>query len=487
MDSSTPTSDSTIANTGQRVQHRAGMACLDTSGSTRLPILMEMVGSLSRATEPNEVVRTFSKGLRKLNGPWGYVSLSTRGLEPGHYRITRLINDDEIAHIDEGDPWRNMNELPVHSGGFFGEIIRQAFPEIIHNFFLRGDPVVGDALAGYGSMMAIPLFDHGEPLNWSIVFRRDPEGFSIEDLEESVLQSNLVGSTVRNVLAAKELREAHNYIRQEVEQIASIQRALLPKQTPQIPGVKVATSYEVYDVAGGDYYDFFPLGTSPTGGRPSADEPWDGPWGVLIADAAGHGPAAAVLMAMLHAILHAYPRVPEDPAEVLRHANEHLTSKGIASSYITALFAIYDPSKRSLTYARAGHPPPLLKNPGAGGAVRRLDDVGSVPLGLMPDVEFENATIMLESDQTLVLYTDGITEAMSPDRTMFGVNGIEAALERCTGEPKCVQDSVTDALLEHEGGVRPSDDQTIVAIRVDGEEEGTEGPRDWRGKTLVQG
>jgi sigma-B regulation protein RsbU (phosphoserine phosphatase) len=448
----------------------AGMACLDTSSSTRLPILMEMVGSISRATEPNEVIRGFSKGLHKLTGPRGYVSLSTRDLEPGQYRITRLITNDDMEHIDEGDPWHDRDQLAIHSGGFFGELIRQAFPEVIHNFHLRDDPVVGDALADYGSMMAVPLFDHGEPLNWSIVLRREPDGFTVEDLEEAVLRSNLVGSTVRNVLVAKELREAHEYIRQEVEQIATIQRALLPKRTPDIPGVTVATSYEVYDLAGGDYYDFFPLG--PGGDR---GEAWDGPWGILIADAAGHGPAAAVLMAMLHAILHAYPRVPKDPAEVMRHANDHLTSKGIESSYVTALFAIYDPPTQRLTYARAGHPPPLLKDPGPDSAIRRLDEVGSVPLGLLPDVEFENATVTLAPGQTLVLYTDGITEAMSPDRTMFGVEGIETALEHCTGAPDCVQTSVTEALLRHEAGVRPSDDQTIVALRVndaDAEPEG---------------
>ena len=166
-----------------RAEILSGMACLDTSGSRRLPILMEMVAALSRADDPNEVLRAFAEGFLKLDGPGGYVSLSTRGLAPGEYRITRLLTDDVAGAITASDPWRE--KPPVHRGGFFGEIIRQAYPEVIHSLNLRGDPVVGDALAKFGSMMAIPLFDDGEPLNWSISLREDPEGFSVKELEES--------------------------------------------------------------------------------------------------------------------------------------------------------------------------------------------------------------------------------------------------------------------------------------------------------------
>jgi sigma-B regulation protein RsbU (phosphoserine phosphatase) len=442
-----------------------GRACVDTSRSRRLPILMEMVGALSRASEPAEVLRAFVLEFRKLYGPQGYVSLSTRGLKPGEYKITRLLHDHESDRIGEADPWGEWAALPVHRGGFLGEIIRQAYPQIIHNLYLRDDPVLGDALQEYGSMMAIPLFDGGEPLNWLITLRRHPASFTIEEVEESILRSNLGGAMVKNVMITRRLREANERIRREIEQIASIQRALLPRETPVIPGVSIATSYHTYDQAGGDYYDFLPLCPRPAPGQPEGA----GPWGLLIADAAGHGPAAAVLMAMLHAILHAYPRQPQNPGEVLDHANEHLCQKGIRSSYVTGFFAIYDPPTRRLSYARAGHPPPLLKDPGPGGGVLRLDAVGSIPLGIMPGIRHEHSTITLQPGQTVVLYTDGITEAMSPDGMMFGVDGVEAALKRCSGMPGCVHDSINDALRAHEGNVRPNDDQTLVALRVDDE------------------
>ncbi|MDY7110158.1 MAG: PP2C family protein-serine/threonine phosphatase [Planctomycetota bacterium] len=456
--------EATVAAVPSNGEIFAGRACVDTSRSRRLPVLMEMVGALSRAGEPAEVLHAFAVEFRKLYGPQAYVSLSTRGLGPGEYKITRLLQDDESDRIGDADPWAKWTSLPVHRGGFLGDIIRQAYPQIIHNLHLRDDPVLGDSLQDYGSLMAIPLFDGGEPLNWSISLRRDPASFTVEELEEDVIRSNLGGAMVKNVMITRQLREANETIRREVEQIATIQRALLPKETPDIPGLSIAASYHTYDQAGGDYYDFLPL-------RPTMPGQPDGvgPWGLLIADAAGHGPAAAVLMAMLHAILHAYPRQPENPGEVLDHANEHLCRKGIKSSYITGFFAIYDPPTRRLTYARAGHPPPLLKDPGPGGAVRRLDAVGSIPLGILPDVRHEHSTITLQPGQTVVLYTDGITEAMSPNGAMFGVDGVEAALERCSGMPGCVHDSISDALRAHEADVRPSDDQTLVALRVDDE------------------
>jgi sigma-B regulation protein RsbU (phosphoserine phosphatase) len=439
------------------------MTCIDTSRNPRIPILMEMVGALSRARTPREVLRDFSRGLAQLQDLGGYVSLSVRGLEPGAYRITRMITEEgSIEAVERTDTWSNPQSIPVHRGGFFGHIIRQAYPEVIHHLDLRDDPVVGDALAGFGSLMAIPLFDDGEPLNWAITLRREPEAFTVEELEDTILRSNLVGSTVRNVLTAQRLREANDEVRHEVEQIARIQKALLPQELPDIDGVAIGASYETFDRAGGDYYDFIHLPCRCDEGNPTRDC-----WGVVIADASGHGPAAAVVMAMLHAILEAYPTQPTGPAEVLEHANRHLFSKRIEHSFVTAFMGIYEPATRRFTYARAGHNPPVhMHRAKDGWRMDRLEAVGGIPLGVMDDVRYDEETIELAKGQTLVLYTDGITESFAPDGSMFGVEGIERSLTDCSGEPDCVIGHVTGALLEHEGGRRPSDDQTIVVMRM---------------------
>ncbi len=442
----------------------AGMQRVDTSGSAKIPVLMEMVGSLSRATQPQEVLRAFSKDFRKLEGDMAYLSLSTRGLGPGQYRITRVLMDEAEWEAPVRDPWVAARDMPMHEGGFLGEVIRSAYPELIHHLSVPHDPVLGELLAPFRSMMAIPLFDQGEPLNWAISLRRDPRGFSIEDLEKAILRSNLVGGRVKSTLVARELQIAHDKIQREMQRIADIQRALLPSVMPDIPGVKLAASYETFDHAGGDYYDIQPLKRSVDG---SSHDP-DGPWAIIVADASGHGPAAAVIMAMLHAILHAYPHMPGGPAEVLEHVNRHLYAKRIESSFVTAFLAIYEPATRRFTYARAGHNPPLLKHPGSGGAVERLDEVGGVPLGILPDATYVDRSITLDLGQSVVFYTDGVTEALDARGRMFGLKGIEDALTECTGEPVCVMGSVMAAVREHENGVRPADDQTLLAMKVVG-------------------
>lgn len=436
---------------------------LDLTGNPRIGVLMELVSALSRLNEPKDVLRVFSDGMRRLYGTRGYISLSTRNLKPGEYRITRMLTEaDGTMRIHSADPWSTINSLPVHTGGFFGQVIRSAYPQLYHNLNIQHDPVVGDALAGIGSIMAIPLFDGGEPLNWSISLNQDPDGFTMEELEESILRGNLVGGTVKNTVMAKQLREANQRIRGEVEQIARIQRALLPQSLPQVPGVSIATSYETFDTAGGDLYDFIVLPTPPEG--PTRFDGW---LAMLIADASGHGPAAAVLMAMLNTLIYAYPRGGKGPSAVFEFANHHLFSKGLEGTFVTAFLAAYNPADRTLIYSRAGHNPPLVKNPGPGGSVTRLDAGGGIPLGVVDPVKYDDAVVQLQPGQTLVMYTDGITESMNRQREMFGVKGIERALEACSGEPACVVNSITTALKAHEDGMRPGDDQTIVAIKVE--------------------
>jgi sigma-B regulation protein RsbU (phosphoserine phosphatase) len=317
--------------------------------------------------------------------------------------------------------------------------------------------------------MAIPLYDNGEPLNWAISLLKAADGFSMEELEESVLRSNLGGTMVKNAVITRKLRDAHAAIRHEVEQIAGIQRALLPASVPEIPGLGIGVHYETFDQAGGDMYALRPLRPIKGGSLIEADccDPC-GPWGVLIADVSGHGPAAAVVMAMMRAIFDAYPREPAGPAEVLEHANRHLFAKRIEQRFVTALFAVYDPDTRRLTYARAGHNPPVWMRPAGEGTwdMARLDDIGGLPLGILADVSYEQATISLEPGQTLVLYTDGVTEALSPGGRMFGIEGIEHSLTACTGEPACAIEHITSTLKQHEENVRPTDDQTLVVLRA---------------------
>jgi len=438
----------------------------DFPDNKRLPVLLDLVSDLSKANDPSEVLRAFGMGWSRLAGTSGYISLSCRGLKPGEYRITRMLELGDIkANTDEA-LWQPSGEKPIHAGGLLGEIVSRGKPVIVQDLDVKDDPVLGDSIAEYRSLTATPLFDGGEILNWAINLSRDSSSHTEKELEDVLLRSNLVGGTVRHVQTAKKLREVHQRIQDEVQKIANIQRGLLPEKLPDIPGLSIAARYETYDQAGGDIYTFHPLGT---GLSHTAKTP-DGRWAIFIGDVSGHGPAAAVVMAMVESMLASYPMTPDTTGQVLDYLNKHLCAKRIYSTFVTAFHALYDPATRTLTYSRAGHPPALWRKPGSDGEVQveELDAVGGLPLGVMPEETYEDATLKLLPGQTLTLYTDGIPETRTPQGAFFGTEGIVNALRVCSGEADCVVDTVMKHVREHEAGGRPQDDQTLVVLRVQG-------------------
>lgn len=422
----------------------------------RIAILLEMLEEVSRATEPEQATQSFAARIGKLRPVDGLVSVSVRNMPAGQYKITRLGKAGEPGGVLQHrivDPWKNWERLPARSGGFLGGLIAAEEPRILSGIDLSDDPVLGDEFAQMRSCMAIPIFDGGRVLNWVFQFKRIEDGFSESDLEQQLLSVNLFGSMTKNLVSIDQIRKLNERLQQQFEEVARVQQALLPKANPRIPGLVFATSYLTSEQAGGDYYDYFEL----PGGK----------WGILIADVAGHGPGAATVMAMLHAILHGHPGLADGPARVLAYANDRLAAAEMERSFVTAFFAVYDPATRVLSYARAGHPPPRVKDT-LTGQVEVLDGDAGIPLGIAADERFTQHDLVLRPGQTVVLYTDGVTEAFNTQREMFGTAGLDAALRKCTGEPDCVVDSVHAALFQHTGARTRDDDQTLVVFKVVG-------------------
>lgn len=438
------------------------MKSLDLSDNPRIPVLMELVNSMHRFTDPRDLLNAFVAAMRRAYGSRGYLQLSTRGLPAGNYRISRLLSKDNIDHVDHAAAGTNPLILPIHTGGILAQAVASGKPTILHDLDLHNDPVVGDMLAPYRALMATPLTENGIGVDWVVVLETDPLAFSSRELEDMILRGNLVAAMLKNLDTTKRLTAATVRIAHEIEAIGRIQRSLLPDHMPNIPGVQIAASYNTFDRAGGDLYDFRSLAL-PAVGYSSEDDPR---WALLIGDVSGHGPAAAVVMAMFHSILHAYPRKPRGPGEVLDHINRHLCDKSIEQSFVTAFLGFYDPATRELTYARAGHNPPLVKDFPHRGLPTYLDAVGELPLGIFPDVRYSETTIQLKSSQTLILYTDGITEARTGNGEMFGPEGIEHSLIECSGAAECAISHIMGALKAHQLDVRPDDDQTVVVMNI---------------------
>lgn len=428
------------------------MPSIDLRDNDRIPQIVELLEVMSRIKDPVEMQREYATRIRKLQSSAGYVALSVRDLPPGFFRVTRSTLDSQPAP-DWRDNWKLGHTLPLYRGGFLGDVISTPEPKLFHHLFISDDPVLGDALAPMGSAMAIPLFDAGKVQNWGIVFRHDKEGFNQAELEDQLMRGNLIGGMVRNLVNVRRIEDLNTQLEQQMQQVAAIQRSLIPQRLPAVDGLSLAASYVTSNQAGGDYYDFFDMGK--------------GTWGVVVADVSGHGAGAATVMAMLQTILHDYQERDAGPAAMLRHANRQLIKKNLDGSFVTAFAGVFDPDRRGFTFSSAGHPGPAVR--GALGGVREITGQGGLPLGVIDDADYALDRTEVKPGETMVIYTDGITEAFSPppEKQMFGVERLKRSLSEGPGEPAGAIDAIHGQLFEFTQSLNRTDDQTIVAVRVD--------------------
>ncbi len=190
---------------------------------------------------------------------------------------------------------------------------------------------------------------------------------------------------------------------QELDKAREIQEGLLPKKIPQVRGLEVAGTWLPARVVGGDYFDVLKFSESKIG--------------VCIGDVVGKGISAALLMANLQASFRAFASEAVSPGTLVSKLNEVISNNIAADKFVTFGYCLIDTTDNRLTYASAGHCPPILFHK-SGEAVPLKE--GGTPLGIFPDRKYEDAGLQLESGDRLVLYTDGLTEAMNSDEQEFG-------------------------------------------------------------------
>jgi sigma-B regulation protein RsbU (phosphoserine phosphatase) len=416
----------------------------------RLAQIAEMMREMSQHDDPQDMVRTYGARMRKLVPSDRWLSLSRRGLEPPKYRITRSSTWSEPVN-----PWKEKDRLPVLEGGLLGELIYGDEPRIIDDIapLLKPDDPAFEYLVGQRSLIAMPHYDRGVGLNMVVVMLKEAGAHDPEQFPEMFWISSLFGRATQALVLSDELKRAYEIVERELKIVADIQRSLLPRTLPKIPGLELAAHYQTSQWAGGDYYDFF--------GLP------DGRWGFLIADVSGHGTPAAVMMAILHSLAHGHPGHPEPPAALLEHVNKRLSAHYTTENevFVTAFYGIYDPARREFTYSCAGHNPPQLRRCSLG-KVDSLEDVGGPPLGVFDDTEYPQATLTLRPGDVLVLYTDGITEAMDSGNNQFGVDRLNEVLARCDLSATALVNSILEALDRFTRGHAAHDDRTLLVAKV---------------------
>jgi sigma-B regulation protein RsbU (phosphoserine phosphatase) len=251
----------------------------------------------------------------------------------------------------------------------------------------------------------------------------------------------------------RQLEDAYRELDHELKTVARLQRSLLPAKIPVIPRMDLTAYYQPASRAGGDYYDFFELP--------------EGKWGLFIGDVSGHGTPAAVMMAVTHCIAHSYPGPTSPPGKVLQFLNQHLALQYASriETFVTAFYAVYDPQSRKLVYACAGHNPPRLKRCEAG-TVIPLDKVNGLPLGVLDDTEYAEASFYMQFGDQIILYTDGVTETHNPRGEQFGEHRIDEVLAHCGMDSAELTRTLVNAVSNFAEGVPAHDDRTVVVLRA---------------------
>jgi sigma-B regulation protein RsbU (phosphoserine phosphatase) len=414
----------------------------------RMALVIETMREMSSQTDPQAMVRAYGQKIKNFMPASRRFSLSRRDLLPPYYRITRSSTWKE-----EINPWKQKERLPLLKGGLLAELIYADEPRLIDDLQVDPKDPAAEYLEGQRSLLAIPMFDQGVALNMVILTRQEPHAFDPEQFPQTVWMSNLFGRAAHNLVLVDEVKQAYEAVDRELKVVADIQRSLLPAELPKIPTLDLAAVYQTAQRAGGDYYDFFPLA--------------QGRWGILIADVSGHGTPAAVLMAVTHAIAHTQPGPTLPPGKLLSYVNRQLTSRytGRSGTFVTAFYGIYDPAKRELIYARAGHNPPRVRGC-SDRSLLSLDGVDGLPLGIKEDETYAEGRRVLRSYDQLVFYTDGITDARNPEGEMFGLARLDEILTGCPSEAAELVDDVLAALETFTAGRPADDDRTLLAARV---------------------
>jgi serine phosphatase RsbU (regulator of sigma subunit) len=242
---------------------------------------------------------------------------------------------------------------------------------------------------------------------------------------------------------------------QRLEFSRRLQLSLLPRRLTPPPHLDVAGVYHSLrdgTELGGDIYDLWPMP--------------DGHWGVTIADAAGTGPEAAALTAMVRFSLRALATTDASAVSVITKLNSALVGADVGGfdgeRFCTALFGVLAPGPRStVTLAGGGHPSPMVRR--AGGAVEEIVVGGSL-LGVLDDVDFASTTVTLQPGDALVLFTDGVLEARQSG-VMFGVDGAKDAIRAAPAGAQALATALEQAVLNHTGGV-VSDDVAVLVIEA---------------------
>jgi len=425
-------------------------------------ILSKFLENISRGNNDiANLIRQVCVDLDLISYPFGIVVINPVDADKGIGRVLAFTDHTGSNTLDYKDSCTDSeNGILIHSKTLC-TVLKSFQPAFMDDVNFSIDAMLPDILRNCHTLLSLPIFSDGKVVRFFLLL--GVENTSPIDIDQLLLLANMADSHVARMNQVNCVRNANVWIHDELEKVAELQQLLLPQTLPTIEGIRIATSYRACEQAGGDYYDIVSLSHIFSDSHPVGTPDF---WGAIVADATGHGAAAAVEVAMLDAILRTYKSsdTMSGVAGVFDYVNQHIFTRLIRGTFITACGVAYRTDTGDLIYANAGHPPPLLRR-GKNGEVIELNKALGIPLCVSKEFQWENAEIKFDVGDLVVLYTDGITEAITPCGKQYGLQQLKTLIENHNGEPDTLVKHIENAIDAHQKGAQRKDDQTIIVVQ----------------------
>ncbi len=403
-----------------------------------LSVLNELARAIGGSANSEEIMQTIiRRSMRAVNAEQGVITLVDRDSNNPMKTLVRAMvssSEHEEFHLTQALlGWMHLNKKPL----------------------LINDPRSDERFRGIAwdesvrTLLCVPMIVKSE-LKGVITLSNKKEGKPFTDDDQRLLAIIAVQSG--QVIENARLNEREKQLlkmQEEVRLAAKIQADLLPKEAPVITGYDIAGQSIPAQVVGGDYYDFIPMNDSRIA--------------ICLGDVTGKGLPASLLMANVQATLRSQSFIHTSAQKCVERSNAFLFQSTSAEKFVTLFYGILDFGQHTFSFSNAGHDHPFLIQ--LDQQLVRLK-TGGIMLGMMETFPFEEETLSLDSGSLLVMYSDGIAEAMNANHEQFGEQRIAEVLQSHQALPAAqIADALMHAAKTHTGTAPQSDDMTIVVLK----------------------
>jgi sigma-B regulation protein RsbU (phosphoserine phosphatase) len=413
--------------------------------SERLALLYHLTQTFNSSLDLDEVLnRVMDEVILATHAERGFVMLLDEN-DNLVFRTARGMDQSTIR-----DPVFQVSLTTVESVARTGEAVLTGDAQIDPRFNMR----TSVRLLGLRSILCVPLKVKDRTLGTIYVDNRVQASiFTDPDLE---LLSAIASSAAVAIENARLYQVAveKGRLERELQMARQVQAGLLPTETPQVPGWEFVAHWTPARQVAGDFYDFIP---GP-----------EGRVGLLIADVSDKGMPAALFMSLTRSILRASLNHAVSPAEGIRRANRLICADSSSGMFVTVFYALLDPAAGKMTYVNAGHNPPLFYKCGKRAGQGYLSQLGrsGMALGVEEEAAYEQQTLPFGAGDVLVMYTDGVTDALDPQDNDYGIGRLESlALAHREASATEIATALEQSIQSFTAGAPLFDDITTLIVK----------------------